>query len=95
MTSPRLPKHCDAISLVLDGFGTFGPDRETDPRHADQQTVLANLLSGQGERPLRIAACKTAEGWARDVTAEIAQEVLGFADQDLSPAVRDVVEWAG
>ena len=62
---------------------------------ADRQTVLANLLSGQDERPLRIVACKTAEDWARDVTAEIAQEVLALADQDLSPAVRDVVEWAG
>jgi len=65
------------------------------PRHADRQTVLANLLYGQCERPLRIAACNTAEGWARDGIAEIAQEVLALADQDLSPAVRDVVEWAG
>jgi hypothetical protein len=94
MTSPRLPKHCDAVSLVLDGLGTFGQaDRETDPRHADQQTVLARLWSEQSEYPLRIVAF--AEGWARDVTAEIAQEVLAVADQDLSPAVRDVVERAG
>ena len=93
MTAPRLPNHGDTVDLVLDGFGTFGQaDRETDP---DRQTVLANLLSGQDERPLRIVACKTAEDWARDVTAEIAQEVLAHADQDLSPAVREVVEWAG
>jgi len=96
MTSPRLPNHGDAVYLVLDGFGKFGQaDRETDPRQADRQTVLANLLYGQCERPLRIAACNTAEGWARDGIAEIAQEVLALADQDLSPAVRDVVEWAG
>ena len=86
MTSPRLPNHGDTVDLVLDGFGTFGQaDRETDPRQADRQTVLANLLSGQYERPpLRIAACKTAEGGARDVTAKIAQEVLALADEDLS-----------
>ena len=85
MTSPRLSNHGDTVDLVLDGFGTFGQaDRETDPRQADRQTVLANLLSGQYEPPLRIAACKTAEGWARDVTAEIAQEVLALADEDLS-----------
>jgi len=42
---------------VLDGFGTFGQaDRETDPGHADRQTVLAILLSRQYERPLRIVA---------------------------------------
>jgi hypothetical protein len=96
MTSPRLLRHADTVDLVLGGFGTFGQaDRDTAPRHADRQTVLANLLCGQCERPLRIAACNTAEGWARDGIAEIAQEVLALADQDLSPAVRDVVEWAG
>jgi hypothetical protein len=87
MTSPRLPNHGDAVYLVLDGFGKFGQaDRETDPRQADRQTVLANLSSGQYERPLRITACKTAEGWARDVTAQIVQE-MALADEDLSPAV--------
>jgi hypothetical protein len=95
LTAPRLPNHGDTVDLVLDGSGTFGQaDRETDLRQADRQTILANLLSGQSERPLRIAACNTAEGWACDVTAEIAQEVLALADQDLSPAVRDVVERA-
>jgi hypothetical protein len=96
MTSPGLPKHGDAVSLVLGGLGKFGQaDRETDRRHADRQTVLANLLSGRYERPLRIVACKTAEGWSRDVVANVAQEVLALADEDLSPAVRDFVEWAG
>jgi hypothetical protein len=92
MTSPRLPNQGDTVDLVLDGFGKFG---QADPRHADRQTVLAKLLSGQYECPLRIVAFNTAEGWARDVTAEIAQAVLALADQDFSPAVRDVVEWAG
>ena len=83
-TSPRLPNHGDTVDLVLDGFGKFGQaDRETDPRQADRQTVLANLLSGQYEPPLRIAACKTAEGGARDVTAQIVQE-MALADEDLS-----------
>jgi hypothetical protein len=93
MTAPRLPNHGDTVDRVLDGFGTFA-DRDTAPRHADRQTVLANLLSGRSERPLRIVACKTPEGWAREVTAEIAHEVLALADQNLSPAVRDVVERA-
>jgi hypothetical protein len=94
MTSPRLPHHGDTVDLMLDGVGRYGQaDRETDPRQADRQTVLANLSSGQNERPLRIAACNTADGWAR--AAEIAQEVLALADQGLSPAVRDVVERAG
>jgi len=52
--------------------------------------VLADLLSGQDQRPLRLVAF--AEAWARDVTAEIAQQVSALADQDLCPAMR---EWAG
>jgi hypothetical protein len=71
---------------VLDRFGTFDQaDRETDPRQADRQTVLANLLSRRYER----------QGWPCDVAAEIAQEVLARADKQLSPALRDVVERAG
>jgi hypothetical protein len=96
MTSSRLSNHGDTVDLVLDGFGQFGQvDRETDPRQADRQTVLANLLSGRYERPLSIVASKTAEGWTCDVAAEIAQEVLARADKELSPALRDVVERAG
>jgi hypothetical protein len=95
MILPRLPNHGGTVDPALDGVGTFGQvDRETDPRH-HRQTVLANLLSGHSERPLRIAAFNIANGWARDVTAEIAQEVLALADQDLRPAGRDVVEWSG
>jgi hypothetical protein len=39
------------------------------PRDRQQpiEDVLADLLSGQFERPLRIVAFNIAEGWARDV----------------------------
>jgi hypothetical protein len=40
-------------------------------------------------------AFNTAEGWARDVRAEIAQEILALADEDLSLAVREFMERAG
>ena len=86
----------DTVYLVLEDFGKFGQAyRETDPSQADRQTVLFNLLSGQYESPIRIVAFNTKEGWARDVTAEIAGEALRHADQyDLSPAARAFVEGA-
>ncbi len=90
MTSPRLPNPGDAVYLVPDGFGKFGQaDRETDPRQADRQTAFWPIsCSASIERPpLRIAACKTAESWARDVTANVAQEVLTLKDEDLPSAV--------
>ena len=82
------------IYLVLEDFGSLGQAyRETDPTQADRQTVLANLLSGQYARPLRIVAFNPTEGWARDVTAEFANEALAYPDQDdFSPAVRAFVE---
>jgi hypothetical protein len=64
------------VYLVLDDFGRFGRAwRETDEGEADRRTIITNLLSGQYERPLRIVAFHAAEGWARNVTAEIASEI--------------------
>jgi hypothetical protein len=58
---------------VWDDFGEFGQAyRETQPRQGDLQTVLADLLSGQYERPLSIVV--TAEAWARDVIADMAHQ---------------------
>ena len=48
--------------------------------------------------PLRVVAFNTAEGWARDVSADIARQVLNCAlelDDELPAAVRDFVERAG
>ena len=81
----------DTVYLVLEDFGSLGQAyRETDPSQADRQTVLSNLLSGQYERPLRIVAFNTTEGWARDVTAEFAIEAL--TQKGLSASAREFVE---
>ena len=84
----------DTVYLVLEDFGSLGRAyRETDPSQADRQTVLSNLLSGEYRRPLRIVAFNTTVGWARDVTAEFANEALAYPDQDdLSAAVGAFVE---
>jgi hypothetical protein len=87
MTSSRLSNLGDAVYQVVDGFGTGHADGKTDRRQADRQAVLAKLLSGQYEPPLRIAACKTAEGGSPDVAANVTQEVLALADEDSSSAV--------
>ncbi len=75
-TPPPLSANLDGtVYLVLDDFGKLGRAyRETDPTRADRHGVLADRLSGQYERRLRIVAFNTAEGWARDVSAEMARE---------------------
>jgi hypothetical protein len=71
---------------VLHDFGELGPE-----------TVVADLLSGQYRHSLRCWAFNTAESWARDVSADIARQVLTRAlefEQELPAAVRDFVERA-
>jgi hypothetical protein len=86
------------VYLVLDDFGALGSAfRETDAAQADLTTVVADLLSGQYRHPLRVVAFNTAEGWARDVSADIARKVVSRArelDDELPAAVRDFVERA-
>ncbi len=95
-TLPLSPSRDGTVYLVLDDFGQLGRAyRETDPAEADLTTVVADLLSGQYRHPLRVVAFNTAEGWARDVTAEIAREVLARAgESELPLAVREFVERA-
>ena len=80
------------VYLVLDDFGELGSAyRETDAAKADVTTVVADLLSGQYRHPLRVVAFNTADGWARDVSADIARKVLNCAlelDHELPAAVR-------
>ena len=76
------------IYLVLDDFGPLGRAwRETDEAGANRATLVRNLLDGQYEDPVRIVAFNTAEGWSRDVTVEIADEVRRrFIEYDEVPA---------
>jgi len=62
--------------FVLDDFGWIGRAwRETDAGAADRETLISNLLSGEYNEPIRIVAFNTAEGWSRDVTVDIADEL--------------------
>jgi hypothetical protein len=97
--SPPLAQGRDGtVYLVLDDFGELGSAfRETDPARADLTTVVADLLSGQYRHPLRVVAFNTAEGWARDVSADIARKVVTCArelDEELPASVCTFVERA-
>ena len=95
-TPPLAPSREGTGYLVWDDFGEFGQAcRETQPRQGDLQTGMADLWSGQYERPLSIVAFNTAEAWGRDVITDMAHQVLIRAaelDHELAPAVRGFVE---
>jgi hypothetical protein len=85
------------IYLVLDDFGPLGRAwRETDEAAADRATLVRNLLDGQYEDPVCIVAFNTAEGWSRDVTVDIADEVRRrFIEYDeVPPSVLRFIEAA-
>jgi hypothetical protein len=65
------------VYLVLNDHGQFGiAYDETDPAEADRETIIRNFLTGQYSNALRVVAFNTAEGWSRDVSEDIADELL-------------------
>ena len=55
---------------------------ETDEAEADEAPIVENILSGQYSHPVRVAAFNTAEGWACDVTEDIAHAVQSKAHSE-------------
>jgi hypothetical protein len=84
--------------LVLDDFGgNLGRAwRETAERDANREMLIRDLMEGQYSRPARIIAFNTAEGWSRDVTVDIADELRRrFAEYDEVPvSVQEFLELA-
>jgi hypothetical protein len=76
------------VYLVLDDFGRLGRAwRETDEAGANRATLVRNLLDGQYEDPVRIVAFNAAQGWSRDVTVDIADELRRrYVEYDEVPA---------
>ena len=77
------------IYLVLDDFGgRLGRAwRETAEEDANHETLIRDLMDDQCSHPLRIIAFNTAEGWSRDVTLDITDELRRrFAECDEVPA---------
>jgi hypothetical protein len=75
----RLPQPSDDVTvyLVLNDHGEFGiAYDETNPAEANRETIIRNFLTGQYSNALRVVAFNTAEGWSRDVSEDIAGEVL-------------------
>jgi hypothetical protein len=84
------------IYLVEEDFGrNGGAYLETDAAEADRETIIRNFISGQYENPLRVVAFNTAEGWSRDVSEDIAFEVLDQAydaDELLTEGTKSFVD---
>ena len=71
------------VYLVVDRFGGLGTVyRETEVERTDFETIIADLMSGQFNDPVRVVAFNTAERWAQDVSRDIAFEIQSRSDID-------------
>lgn len=69
------------VYLIVDSFGSQGSiRRETQTERTDLETIVADLLSGQFNDPVRIVAFHTLEHWADDISEEVADEILSRCD---------------
>jgi hypothetical protein len=84
------------VYIVIEDFGQYGRAfRETDLAEADLGTIVRNMISGEYRNPLRVVAFNTVEGWSRDVSEEIAYDVLDRAydaDTTLSAAAKRFID---
>jgi hypothetical protein len=87
--SSRVSERSDDVTvyLVLNDFRAGLAYLETAADEADRETVIRNFIGGQYSDALRVIAFNTAEGWSRDVSEDIADEVFDRAydaDETLS-----------
>jgi hypothetical protein len=83
------------IYLVLEDFSSGPAWRETDEDRTSYPVVISDLLSGQYDLPIRVVAFNTAEGWSRDASEDIAQELerrLAAEDHEISEALQEFIE---
>jgi hypothetical protein len=81
-TPSIVPTDDQSIYLVLDDFGDIGRAwRETDVEKADLETVIADMLRGEYSDPVRVVGFNTAEGWSRDVSEDVADELRHRCDR--------------
>lgn len=80
MRSPTLaPSFEESTHLVLCDFGRQGlAYAETEPLTTERK-VIENMLHGQYDKPAQVVAFSFSKGWSRDVSEDIAHEVLELA----------------
>ena len=96
--TPLIPTHDLTVYAVLEDFGKHGGAwREIDEIRADEQSIIEGILRGEYERVVRVVAFNAEEGWAREVTRDIALKVARAARQQerkISAATREFIERA-
>ena len=82
--------------LVIDDLGKLGLIYcESDVETADLENVIEDLLDGQYSNPIRVISFNVADGWSRDISAQVAAELRRRCDlqlRDVPSSIQDFVE---
>ncbi len=84
------------VYLVMDDLGERGriwPEADADT--PDLEAVIQDLLDGQYSNPVRVIGFNVREGWARDVSADVAIEIRQRCDlqfRDVPFLLQDCVD---
>jgi hypothetical protein len=77
VTPNLVPHFSGTVHIVLDDFGNAGRVyRETAEAAATLESVIDDLLAGQFNNPARVVAFNTSQGRSRDVSEDVAREVM-------------------
>jgi hypothetical protein len=95
-SSPSIvPGTNQEVYLVVDDFGHHGQCwRESNFGDTDLESVINDLLEGQYNNAVLVVGFNVAEGWCRDVSEDVARELLQrCADQgrELPPYLEELV----
>jgi hypothetical protein len=63
--------------LLMDEIGEYGNVwREMSEGEANEATIVKWMIDGEINRPVKIVAFNTEEGWSRDITHDVASKLL-------------------
>jgi hypothetical protein len=95
-TPSIVPGRDEDACLVIDDLGRFGLIYcESDVETASAENVIEDLLDGQYSNPVRVITFNVADGWSRDVSAQVAVELRRRCDlelRDVPSSIQDFVE---
>src|SRR4051794_25895524 len=89
-----VPSNDETVYLVADDFGKNGRCwREADMENTDLETVLNDLLAGEYKNPVKVIGFNTAEGWSRDVSEDVADEIRRRCDLQMTEVPPNLQEF--
>lgn len=83
------------IYIVLEDFRSGAAWRETDEMATDLHTLIDYLLTGQYDQPLRVVAFNPVEGWSRDASGDVAEELerrVALEGREISEGLQEFIE---